>query len=365
MTKVLFENHHLYYLPNFLPIIDEMRSRGGYEIAASIPTMMDSKEKDIFYKACQKLDIETEVGADENDRLDKLKKAKYDVVVVGNVGQLNPIVHPETLAVMVYHGIGLKQSYYNDIDKRIDLRSVESEPRMKELKSHGHNNLTLTGFSKCDPLVLKEDSNEFELEKFGLDPINKTVLYAPSFYPSSLDQLAPVLGQVSFETNIIIKLHNFSWYQDRYLYQSKEMQKLAQKYANIYLAPAEDYNIIPYYKMADLMVSDISSTMFEYLYLNRPIIMAECHTLRLKHRILKNRFLKKMDLSRMEGIDFTIRMDKPEDLPALVYHGLEYPNDLVDERLSAQEEYLYKVDGKASYRLVDAIEDKLTRNNKD
>ena len=59
MTKVLFENHHLYYLPNFIPIIKEMRQRGQYEIVASIPSMMDRKEKVIFHSVCQNLDIET------------------------------------------------------------------------------------------------------------------------------------------------------------------------------------------------------------------------------------------------------------------------------------------------------------------
>jgi len=44
MIKVLFENHHLYYLPHFIPIIDEMKRRGGYEIVASIPFMMEKKK---------------------------------------------------------------------------------------------------------------------------------------------------------------------------------------------------------------------------------------------------------------------------------------------------------------------------------
>jgi CDP-glycerol glycerophosphotransferase (TagB/SpsB family) len=175
-----------------------------------------------------------------------------------------------------------------------------------------------------------------------------------------LDKLESILGKVSFEINIIIKLHNFSWYQERYIYQSEKMQKLANEFPNIYLAPPEEYNIIPYYSASDLLLSDISSTMFEYLYLNRPIIMAECITLRLKHQILKKRFLKKMDVERMENIDFSFRFDNPDDLPALVYHGLEYPSDLESERLIAQKEYLFKVDGQASIRLVDAIETKLT-----
>ena len=84
--------------------------------------------------------------------------------------------------------------------------------------------------------------------------------------------------------------------------------------------------------------------------------MADCFRLRTKHRIFNKRFLKKIDIERMENIDFTLRLSNPEDLPSLVYHGLEYPLDLENERLNAQLEYLYRVDGEASIRLVDAIE---------
>ena len=138
------------------------------------------------------------------------------------------------------------------------------------------------------------------------------------------------------------------------------MIELADNNKNIFLASHNDYNIIPYYSIADLLISDISSTMFEYLYLNRPIIMAECFELRLKHKIFKQRFIKRMDLKRMEGIDFAMKVNDPEDLISLTYHGLEYPEDLESERLSAQKEYLFKVDGKASSRIVDAIESKLS-----
>ena len=357
MIKVLFENHHLYYLPNFIPIISEMNRRGEYEIHASIPATMPEEEKAIFYKSCNELNIQTISNDDETKRNQSIKDSAYDVVVVGNVGQLNQIVNDKTLTVMVYHGIGLKQSYYNDIDPRIDLRSVESESRMSELKAHGHQNLVLTGFTKCDPLLTLD--LEMKLGSLGLNHNQKTVLYAPSFYPTSIDQFLPILGKLSYETNIIIKLHNFSWYQNQYAYQSEAVSKLDSAFENIYLVPHKDYNIIPYYGVSDLLVSDISSTMFEYLYLNKPIIMAECFSLRLKHRLFQKRFLKKIDQERMEAVDFAFRLDNAEDLPSLVYHGLEYPMDLENERLAAQTQYLYRVDGKASSRLVDAIAEKL------
>ena len=354
MIKVLFENHHLYYLPNFIPIINIMNKRKVFDIYASIPAMMPKSEKNIFTNALKKMNIKMIISEDENERVKIIKNEKFNIIVVGNVGQLNDIVDKDTLAIMVYHGIGLKQSYYNDIDNRIDLRSVESKSRMLELKEHGHQNLVLTGFTKCDPLVKSE--NFLDFKSMGLNPKQKTVLYAPSFYPSSLEQLLPFLQNITYETNLIVKLHNFSWHQKKYLYQSESIIELSKNFDNIFLVPPEEFNIIPYYRISDLLVSDISSTIFEYLYLNRPIIMADCFKLRTKHKIFNKRFLKKIDIERMENIDFTLRLSNPEDLASLVYHGLEYPLDLENERLNAQVEYLYRVDGEASVRLVDAIE---------
>ena len=87
--------------------------------------------------------------------------------------------------------------------------------------------------------------------------------------------------------------------------------------------------------------------------------MAQCYKLRLKHKIFKKRFIRRMDLKRMEEVDFVMRFNNPEDLISLAYHELEHPEGLEPQRLSAQKEYLFKVDGKASYRIVNAIESNL------
>ena len=86
MIKVLFENHHLYYLPNFIPIMSEMNRRGEYEIHASIPATMPEEEKAIFYKSCNELNIQTISNDDEAKRNQSIKDSAYDVVVVGSGG---------------------------------------------------------------------------------------------------------------------------------------------------------------------------------------------------------------------------------------------------------------------------------------
>ena len=62
------------------------------------------------------------------------------------------MVNENTIVVMVYHGIGLKNSYYTDVNNRINLRAIESLDRFNELKNQGYKNLILTGFTKLDRL---------------------------------------------------------------------------------------------------------------------------------------------------------------------------------------------------------------------
>ena len=96
--------------------------------------------------------------------------------------------------------------------------------------------------------------------------------------------------------------------------------------------------------------------MFEYLPLNKPIIQAECYTLRLKHRIFPHRFWKRLDLKRLEDIDFTYKIQSARDLFSKVYYALNNVEEMQNHRKKASEFYLYKNDGKASSRLLNALE---------
>ena len=360
MKKVLFETHHLYYWPNFVPIVEELKNRGGYTVHASMPRRSSDVQQTILSQACSELDVVFVAADSEPDRIEKIIREAYDVVMVGNIGQLKQIVLPDALTVMVYHGIGLKQSYYRDIDDRINIRAVESMERLHELKEQGHTNLVLSGFTKLDKLyTISENEPEQLKQKLNLNQNKKTILYAPSFYPTSIEKLCPQLSVLSADYNIIIKLHGFSWEQKRYRYQSGLCSELAEKHDSIQLLPNETFDILPYYKIADVLISDISSTMFEFLPLNRPIIQAECFSLRLKHRIFRRRFWRKLDVERMQNVDFAYKIVDPADVIGRVQFALEYPDEMESLRQTAHNQYLYKPDGMASARVVDAIEENL------
>ena len=355
---MLFETHHLYYWPNFLPVLQELKKRQNYIIHVSMPRRLSLIQQHILEDLCNRINISFITSKSEQNRINKILKEAYDVIIVGNVGQLHKIILPEAIAVMVYHGIGLKQSYYTDIDDRINIRAVESLDRINELKGHGHKNLVLTGFTKLDRLHnISNESTKIIEQDLELNSNKKTVLYAPSFYPTSIEKISPFLSDLSQDHNIIIKLHAFSWEQKKYHYQNLLCAELSRDNKDIYLLPNEAFDIIPYYLIADILITDISSTMFEYLPLNRPIIQAECYSLKLKHKILRRRFWKKMDIKRQENIDFTYKIFDPENLMSRVYYALDNIDEMSENRKNACQQYLYNNDGSASLRLVDAIEE--------
>ena len=148
-----------------MPIVEELKNRGGYTIHASMPRRSSHVQQAVLSQACFDMEIVFVKADSERDRTKKIIREAYDVIIVGNVGQLNQIILPDKLAVMVYHGIGLKQSYYRDIDDRINIRAVESMERLHELKEQGHTNLVLSGFTKLDKLYTISENEPEQLKQ--------------------------------------------------------------------------------------------------------------------------------------------------------------------------------------------------------
>ena len=158
MTSVLFESHHLYYLPHFLPIMAEFKRRGGYRLASSIPRTVHPKEQARFAEELGHHETELISGNSELARVQALKGRGFDVIIVGNVGQLHEIAAENSLVIMVYHGIGLKQTYYRDSSPRVNLRAVECQSRLAELRARGYP----TAFSPASPCWIPSPTRNLE-----------------------------------------------------------------------------------------------------------------------------------------------------------------------------------------------------------
>jgi len=119
--------------------------------------------------------------------------------------------------------------------------------------------------------------------------------------------------------------------------------------------------VLPY-KISDVLISDISSTIFEFLPLNRPIIQVECLKLRLRHRIFNKRFKRKLDLDRMQELDFVYKVESPSELHRCIVFSSDHPEEMSKLRKEAHDYYLFDNNGKSSIMLIEEIEKSLALN---
>ena len=63
-----------------------------------------------------------------------------------------------------------------------------------------------------------------------------------------------------------------------------------------------------------------------------------------------------MDIDRQDDVDFAYQIVESDDILGMVYYAMDNHDEMSSKRKEATEHYLYKVDGNASSRLIDAIE---------
>ena len=135
----------------------------------------------------------------------------------------------------------------------------------------------LVGYPKLDRLASGAVDGRAVRQMLGLDSTRPTVLYAPTYSPASSLHLAGeriVEGLASAGFNVLVKLHDRSLDADeRYtggIDWRARMHALEQRGRVAYI---EAPDISPYLAAADLMVTDHSSAGFEYLVLDRPLLI--------------------------------------------------------------------------------------------
>ena len=262
--KILFDSYHLYHLPQFDPVIDLLSKDGRFEIFLSTCSENKKEEIDICLSILKSKPGKLIFADSEIERIKKIKKLDLDVFICGwSRYPISQFISEKVLVGMIYHGIGVKPSYWRDNSERLNIRFVEGQYRIDQLRVKGvKTKLELTGFTKLDPLFNKSNNNLSQLKKsLGLNLNRKTILFAPTFYPSSIERFGMTLGKLTEDYNVILKP------------QRKLVHSLAKEYEHIKLLGPETYNIIPYYQISDVLLTEASSTIYEMIALEKPVIV--------------------------------------------------------------------------------------------
>lgn len=212
----------------------------------------------------------------------------------------------------------------------------------------------LIGYPKVDCLV-DGSLNRRSIERaLGIDPGRPTVLYAPTWSPySSLNRMGRQIVEALARTdvNVVVKLHDRSYDQEARasggIDWRKELEPLSARHG-VRIAAGADAS--PYLFVSDALVTDHSSIGFEYMLLDRPIVVADCPELVDKARINP----QKVELLR-RGADVAA---DPESVAAAVASGLANPGVHSAARRAISGELFYKAGG-ATARAVQCFYDLL------
>ena len=350
--NVFFDIQHLYYLPQYIPVKDALE-KGGVNCHFILYNQKELQHVLISCVEKENLSYTLVNNSDEARTIYLDKKPHW--IIFGNAFNDLDTINAFSKTALMQHGIGPKSCYYDVSKSAITYRFVEGQHRLKRLQSLFPDKLFVdTGYAKLDPII-NQTSTCVNLTVLGLDPKKKTILYAPTFYPSSIECLPSDFPLLVEQYNLIVKPHFFSLIKKKYK-KHKKIFAHWNTYNNVYVSPVEETSIIPFMGVADLLFSDASSTLFEFTALNKPAIWCDFYKVRWTYRgIFKWRLNKRLDDDLKYFGKVASQTKNVQQLVSEISKQIQQPNLKEADRLEMTELLTGTVDGKCSDRIANFI----------
>ncbi|MBA6354560.1 MULTISPECIES: CDP-glycerol glycerophosphotransferase family protein [unclassified Colwellia] len=350
--NVFFDIQHLYYLPQYLPVKDVLEKNS---VSCHFILYNQKQLQDILINYVESEKLNYTLVNNSNEAKEFYFNNKPDWIIFGNAFHHLENVHQCSKTAMMNHGVGPKSCYYDWSDCDIQHRFVEGKHRLKRLKERFPSKSFIdTGYAKLDPIINNESSS-LDLKQLGLDPEKETILYAPTYYPSSIECLPHDFPELLEEYNLIIKPHYFSLTKEKYKNHQTIFESWSQ-YNNVYISSIEEACIIPFMNTASLLISDASSTLFEFTALNKPAIWCDFFKVRWSYRgIFKWRLNKRLDDDLKYFAKVAQQVINTEQLVQQVEIQLKSPQLKEMQRFELTELLIGKVDGNCSKRIADYL----------
>ncbi len=354
--RLLFKIGYAYHKAAFDPVIDIILNDEKYDTWFTLD--MEKKRRFFLFDLPYQQQI-----------IEEWKKAGYrftretegfDIVITGDTLR-NTAEYGRTLLCFLNHGTGIKNILYRELARVPDDRYqifVEGQHRVTSLKESGrlgNSEVHLIGLPKLDYYFQGRFSDREEtLSRLGLDPSKKTVVYAPTYKPTSMYRIKDDLFEQTRDYNLIIKLHPYSW-MGKYAphRQHRIYERRVKRFAHAVLLPFEEYNIVPYYSVADTLISEASSTVFDFLALNKFGIVFDLPCDGLTHsdgepmlEIDNREFLK----------GAFVHIDSGDRIRAAIEQALSPTAEMIAKADEYRASLFYNLDGRAANRFVEKVE---------
>ena len=355
--QIVFDVQHLYYLPQYLPVANALAGSATVSFVFYRPNEVALNQVMQDIVVVEQLTVHWVTDWDEAKAYYLSQKA--DWLIFGNTVADLDSLHKVSNTALMQHGIGPKSCYYDVSENPTTVRFVEGEHRLARLQQRfPEHNFVNTGYAKLDPILIKNPAvtaQSITLAELGLDPSKPTLLYAPTFYPSSIEKFAKSFPDQFAQYNIIVKPHFFSLTKPKYKKQ-KNLLELWAKSDNVYLASVADYNLVPFMGVADVMLSDASSAIFEFAALDKPVIWCDFYQLRWSYRgPFKYRFTQRLDQDMRYFNLVASQVTSYNALADTVAQVVQQGDGFLSEKMATVERLTGTLDGQCSQRIANYL----------
>jgi CDP-glycerol glycerophosphotransferase (TagB/SpsB family) len=235
---------------------------------------------------------------------------------------------------------------------------VEGDYRADKIRQAGVQGVSTVhkvGLPKLDPLFWPGyPSRTAILQRLGLDPGKPTVLFAPTYKPTCIDVVRDQILPETKGYNLIIKLHHYSW-RGKYAphWHHTLYERAVTQYRHAVLIPVDDYNILPYLYAAETLISEASSTMFDFLALGKIGIIFVLSHEQLRHHDGET-LLTEDPQHFLQGA--FVHIYHPSEIREAVGTALRRDPERLRVARRYRDYFFYGLDGNASQRIKATIE---------
>ena len=343
-----------YYFPHFLPISKYLKIQNK----KILYILSDKQNTAIMERIVKDENLDYLLG-EEN-----LYKVKTKFIFFANLFHAKESI--TGIKLFLWHGVGTKPY---DFEKALidnDILFTEGTYKYGKLVAEFpqyKSKIKKVGYSKLDSVLnVTEDDLSMLRKKYNIDSSKKTILYAPTFYPSSIEKMSDTFPEDFRDCNIIVKAHYLTFERKRYKKQIKKFE-IWTKYDNCTICDTSEYNLVPFLILADIMISDESAAVFEFTAINKPVILNKFLKLRWSYILNPKKLLKRLD----QGMDrYRLIGDNAKnykEMVEMVYDNISNPKKYEKARLAMSGDICGVVDGKVSERIYKVTEDLLIKKD--
>ena len=344
--NIYFYVAYPYYFPHFLPI-GKVFQKHNHNVTYILSDKQNSKNMEEIAKENK---LSYKFGSQH------IFDKNVDIIFFAHV--FDGIHKVNALSVFLCHGTGTKQCGFKKALSVYDVVLVEGSYRLKQfqrLYPKFKDKLYKVGYSKLDSIInITEQDKDILFQKYNLDKNKKTILYAPTFFPSSIEKMSDQFPEDFKNYNIIVKPHYISLERSRYKKQRKKFD-IWRKYDNCKIMGLEEYNLIPFLTISDIMISDESAAIFEFASLNKPVVINRFLKLRWSYYFNPKKLLARMDTDIDDYRKIGVNPKNYKEMLIAVEEELDDSTRYEKTRLLKAADICGDIDGKVSTRIMNVV----------